>query len=406
MAPAGRAVLEDRLRDIQAITDAALSRLDDHELLAKLLQRTRAVLEADTAAVLLLDFSSGQLIATAAAGLEEEVRQGVRIPVGRGFAGRIAAERKPVILDHVDHTTVLNPILLAKGIRALMGVPLIAGGKVIGVLHVGSLTPREFTGDDVELLQLAADRAAAAVHSLMAQEDRMAAEALQRSLLPSALPVAEGAEMAMRYVPGEGVVGGDWYDVFTLPSGQLGVVIGDVTGSGLQAAVIMGRMRSALRAYALETSDPAKVLAKLDRKMQHFEPGAVATVGYAVFHPGLDRVDLCLAGHYPPVIASPGRRAHLADVPAGVLIGAAPGVQRQVTTLEISPGTLMCFYTDGLIERRDQSIDHGLARLCQAITAEPPEVACATVMAAMVDSEPARDDITLLIFRRPPPGTR
>jgi phosphoserine phosphatase RsbU/P len=406
IAPVGRTVLEDRLRDIQAITDAALSRLDDHELLAKLLQRTRAILEADTAAVLLLDFSSGQLVATAAAGLEEEVRQGVRIPVGRGFAGRIAAEHKPVILDHVDHTTVLNPILLAKGIRAMMGVPLIAGGKVIGVLHVGSLTPREFTGGDVELLQLAADRAAAAVHSLMAQEDRMAAEALQRSLLPSALPVAEGAEIAIRYVPGEGVVGGDWYDVFTLPSGQLGVVIGDVTGSGLQAAVIMGRMRSALRAYALETSDPGKVLAKLDRKMQHFEPGAVATVAYAVFHPGLDRVDLCLAGHYPPVIASPGRRAHLADVPAGVLIGAAPGVQRQVSTLEISPGTLMCFYTDGLIERRGQSIDHGLARLCQAINAEPPEAACATVMAAMVDSEPARDDIALLIFRRPPSGTR
>jgi phosphoserine phosphatase RsbU/P len=77
-----------------------------------------------------------------------------------------------------------------------------------------------------------------------------------------------------------------------------------------------------------------------------------------------------------------------------------------VTTLEVSPGTLMCFYTDGLIERRGQSIDHGLARLCQAITAEPPEAACATVMAAMVDSEPARDDIALLIFRRRPPGTR
>jgi transcriptional regulator with GAF, ATPase, and Fis domain len=115
ISPAGRTVLEDRLRDIQAITDAALSRLDDHELLAKLLQRTRAILEADTAAVLLLDFSSGQLIATAAAGLEEEVRPGVRIPVGRGLAGRIAAERHPVRLDHVEHTTVLNLILLAKG---------------------------------------------------------------------------------------------------------------------------------------------------------------------------------------------------------------------------------------------------------------------------------------------------
>src|ERR1051326_5393898 len=101
-----RAGLEDRLRDIQAINDAALSRLDDHDLLAELLERTRAILRTDTAAVLLLDFSSGELIATAAAGLEDEVRQGVRVPVGRGFAGRIAAEQKPVILDHVDHDTV------------------------------------------------------------------------------------------------------------------------------------------------------------------------------------------------------------------------------------------------------------------------------------------------------------
>jgi serine phosphatase RsbU (regulator of sigma subunit) len=399
-----RADLEDRLRDIQALTDAALSRLDDHDLLAELLERTRAILRADTAAVLLLDFSSGELIATAAAGLEEEVRQGVRIPVGRGFAGRIAAEHQPVILDHVDHNTVLNPVLWAKGIRTLMGVPLIAGGKVIGVLHIGSLTAREFTSEDLELLQLAAERAATAVQSLMAQEDRIAAAALQRSLLPSALPAVAGAQMAVRYVPGEGTVGGDWYDVFTLPSGQLCAVIGDVTGSGLPAAVIMGRVRSALRAYALDTADPAEVLCRLDRKMQHFEPGALATVAYAVFDPGLGRVHICSAGHYPPVIAAAGQPAELADVPPGLLIGAAPGAQRRVATIDISPGTLMCFYTDGLIERRGRPIDHGLALLCQAVTPQPPDAACAAVMAALVGNEPVRDDIALLMFWRQPPG--
>jgi len=403
---ASRADLEDRLRDIQVITDGALSRLDDHDLLAELLERTRAVLRADTAAVLLLDSSSGELIATAAAGLEEEVRQGVRVPVGQGFAGRIAAEQRPVILDHVDHDTVLNPILWAKGIRTLMGVPLIASGKVIGVLHVGSRTAREFTSEDVELLQLAADRAATAVQSLMAQGDRLAAAALQRSLLPSALPAADGAQLAVRYVPGEGTVGGDWYDVFTLPSGQLGVVIGGVTGSGLPAAVIMGRMRSALRAYALDTRDPAEVLRRLDRKMQHFEPGAVATVAYAVFDPGLDRVHICSAGHYPPVIAAAGRPAELADVPAGLLIGAARGARRRVATIDVSPGTLMCFYTDGLIERRGRPIDHGLGLLRRAVTAQPADVACAAVMAALVGSEPVRDDIAVLMFRRLPLGTR
>jgi phosphoserine phosphatase RsbU/P len=395
---------EARLRAIQSITDAALARLDDRELLVELLDRTREILRADTAAVLLLDFSSGQLIATAAAGLEEEVRQGVRIPVGRGFAGRIAADHQPVILDHVDHTTVLNPILWAKGIKSMMGVPMVAGGRVTGVMHVGSLLPRKFTGHDVELLQLAADRAAATVQSMAAKADRVAVEALQRSLVPAALPAVAGAEMAARYVPGSGVVGGDWYDVFTLPSGELCVVIGDVAGSGLPAAVIMGRMRSALRAYALETSDPAEVLGRLDRKIQHFEPDALATVIYAVFEPALDRVHVCLAGHFPPFIALPGQSAQLAPVAKGLMIGVSPAVRRQVTTVPILPGALLCFYTDGLVERPGQLIDDGLEQLRRAVVAQSPEAACAEVMGALVGNEPARDDIALLMMRCRPDG--
>jgi phosphoserine phosphatase RsbU/P len=211
---------EAMFRGIQPLADVALSRFDDWDLLTELLDRTREIFRADTAAVLLLDYSSGQLIATAAAGLEEEVSQGVRIPVGQGFAGRIAAGQKPVIQDHVDQTTVLNPILWDKGIQSMMGVPMMAGGRVIGVMHVGSLARRPFTSRDVELLQLAADGAAAAVRSMLARADRAAVTAVQRSLVSSALPVVAGTEMAARHVPGSGVVGGDWYDVFTLPSGN------------------------------------------------------------------------------------------------------------------------------------------------------------------------------------------
>src|ERR1700760_2320109 len=195
---------DDKLKDIRAITDAALSYLRSDELLTELLTRVKESLNADTAAVLLLDGSGRQLIATAASGLEEEVRQGVRIPVGQGFAGRIAAERRPVILDHVDHTNVLNPILLEKGIQSLVGVPLLVHGTVTGVLHVGTVHNRVFTTDDAALLQLAADRAALAVQSLRSREDRAATAALQRSLLPSALPVIGGVEIAARYVPGSG----------------------------------------------------------------------------------------------------------------------------------------------------------------------------------------------------------
>jgi phosphoserine phosphatase RsbU/P len=394
---------ERRLRDIQSITDAELHRLDDAELLTELVSRTREILHADTAAVLLLDYTSGYLTATAAAGLEEEVRQGVRIPVGRGFAGRIAAQQRPVILDRVDHTTVLNPILYAKGIESLMGVPLVAGGRVLGVMHVGSLTPRMFTAEDTSLLQLAADRAAAAVQSMTARTDRAAAVAMQRGLLPSALPDLGAAEIAARLIPGQGVIGGDWYDVFKLPSGELGLVIGDVAGSGLQAAVIMGRLRSALRAYALESADPAWVLSMLDRNVQHFEPDALATVMYAVVEPGLDRAHVSSAGHLPPAITMPGSTARLADIPPDLMIGVAPAAGRHTTTVKLPPGTLLCLCTDGLVERRGTPLDESLAQLCQVLPATSAELAAAEVMQAMVGSEPAQDDIALLIFRRRPP---
>ncbi|HEY1823555.1 MAG TPA: SpoIIE family protein phosphatase, partial [Trebonia sp.] len=229
------------------------------------------------------------------------------IPLGAGFAGRVAASREPVVLTTVDHHTVRNPLLVDRGIKSLLGVPLLAGGNVIGVLHVGSLSGRVFGPQEVQLLQLAADRAALALHSITSQDDALAAVALQRSLLPTALPAVPGLGLAARYVTGSGTVGGDWYDVFTLPDGRLGVVVGDVAGSGLDAAVIMGRMRSALRAYVLETADPGTALRMLDRKFQYFEPDAMATVLYGLYTPGTGEFVFSSAGHLPPVLAAPGQ---------------------------------------------------------------------------------------------------
>jgi signal transduction histidine kinase len=165
----------DRLQRLQTLTDAALSSLQLEELLATLLDRTRAILEVDTCAVLLRDPDSDELVARAAVGLEEEVERGVRIPVGRGFAGRVAAARRPVILDDVDHADVLNPILREKGVKSLLGVPMLARGEVVGVLHVGSLTPRKFTKEEAELLGLAAERAAVGVeHARLFEAERIA----------------------------------------------------------------------------------------------------------------------------------------------------------------------------------------------------------------------------------------
>ncbi len=409
--PGAEGLAADRLRGIESVMDAALSRLDEYALLSALVERVKEVLGADTAAVLLLDQSAQQLVATAASGIEEEVRQGVRVPLGAGFAGRVAASREPVILTRVDHTTVRNPLLVDRGIRSLLGVPLLVGGRVIGVLHVGSLSGRPFEQQDVELLQLAADRAALAVHSLMSQDDALAAVALQRSLLPTALPAVPGLGLAARYVTGSGAVGGDWYDVFVLPDGRLGVVVGDVAGSGLEAAVIMGRMRSALRAYVLETPDPATALRMLDRKIQYFEPNAMATVLYGLYTPGTGDFAVSSAGHLPPALAAPGGQAGLLSLRPDPPIGTADEPQRRSATFFIPPGALLCCYTDGLVERRGQVLDQGMDTLAATLgkliaagpgTATEPaaEDACAEIMRVLIGSTPAQDDVAVLVLSR------
>jgi phosphoserine phosphatase RsbU/P len=413
-----QAALADRLRDIEAVTDTALSRLNEQALLETLLDRVKKTLQADTAAVLLLDQSAGQLLAAAASGLEEEVTQGVRVTLGTGFAGRVAAARQPVILTEVNQHTVSNPLLVDRGIQSLLGVPLFAGGKVIGVLHVGSLSRREFSQEDVELLQLAGDRAALALRSMMAQDDAQAAVALHRSLLPAALPEVPGVDLAARYVTGSGNVGGDWYDVFVLPGGKVGIVVGDVAGSGLRAAVIMGRMRSALRAYVLEVEDPAIALRRLDRKIQYFEPNAMATVVYGLYEPGSGEFLASSAGHLPPVLAVPGDEAASSlAIPPDPPIGAADDPPRHSTARTIPPGGLLCCYTDGLVERRGKPLDDGIGTLAATMDAQVragasrrgrpvslADDACAAVMRALVGNTPARDDVAVLMAHRRPAG--
>jgi signal transduction histidine kinase len=170
-----------QLGRLQELTDAALGHLELEQLLNALLVRTKTLLDVDTCAILLLDIETNDLVARAAVGIEEEVEQGVRIPVGKGFAGRIAAERRPVVLRDVDHSDVENPLLREKGIKSLLGVPLLVHGDVVGVLHVGSLVPRDFTPRELELLQLAADRAAIAIeHARVFQAERAARTKLER----------------------------------------------------------------------------------------------------------------------------------------------------------------------------------------------------------------------------------
>jgi phosphoserine phosphatase RsbU/P len=393
--------IDERLRRIEAVTDTALSRLDVQDLLVELLARVKELLDVDTAAVMLLDPSTQELVSTAALGFEEEVVRGFRLRVGVGFAGRVAAERRPVQVEHVADIRIVSPILRRMGLESLLGVPLLVGDELMGVLHVGTLTRRRFSEEDARFLLMVADRIALATRARLTGLDRAAAVALQRSLLPSRLPPLPGLELAARYVPGhDSGLGGDWYDVFTLPSGWHCVVVGDVAGRGLRAAVVMGRLRSALRAYALECDDPAEVLSRLDRKAQHFEPGMMATALYAMIEPSGERMHVSVAGHPAPVLAVGPPPAEILDLPPDLPLGTGVDRPRRTTAVDVPAGALLLFFTDGLVERRSHTLGAGLRLLCETVLPGPPDDVCGDVMAKLIGTESPADDVAILAVRR------
>ena len=393
---------QDHLANFRAVTDSKLGRLDVEDLLIELLERVRSILDADTAAVLLLDNISGDLVARAACGIEEEVREGVRVPVGIGFAGRIARTKEPVRLDQVDSTTVANPILWEKGIRTMLGVPLQVGDELIGVLHVGRLHLHPFNDADAELLQVVAERLAGAIQARQLAVERVATALLERSLLPGRLPKCSGLEFATRYLTPEELVGGDWYDVFTVPSGELWMVTGDVAGHGIHAALVMGRVRSSLRSYALLGNDPAEVLKLTSRKVHHFEMETMVTAVCATSSFPYDEFRIASAGHPPPLLVPMDGPSYFADLQTGPPLGVQIEIARSSTVVPLPEGGAMVLYTDGLIERRGEILDEGMERLRRELRpdgADSAEAMCQRLTRAIV-KRGVQDDVAIMVVRR------
>jgi anti-sigma regulatory factor (Ser/Thr protein kinase)/GAF domain-containing protein len=385
------------------LSDPALSELGLEEFLDELLLRVREALTVDTVAILLHDPGSHELVARAAKGIEEEVERGVRIPVGQGFAGRIAAERVAVFVADVDHADILNPILREKGIQSLLGVPLVVEGALIGVLHVGSLVPRDFGQRDLAVLQVAAARAApgierARLFSELEREHRVAM-VLQRSLLPKRLIDVIGVTTAARYLPASDEVGGDWYDVFELARGRLGVAIGDVVGHGVRAAALMGQLRTALHAYAMEDYGPARTLELVDRFVQAMPDYAMATAAYAVLEPDTGEVQIASAGHLPPVVVSrDGGR--VVDVTPSAPLGAFSYGRVREHQLTLAPGETLVFYTDGLVERPGTPLNESIEELLAVLKgATSVDELCRRAVDTMVPAERLRDDVAIVAIQ-------
>jgi serine phosphatase RsbU (regulator of sigma subunit) len=285
-------------------------------------------------------------------------------------------------------------------------VPLVIEAAPVGVVRLALPPGRPFSTTERSLFQDAADRAALAIRraQLHEEEHRIAVE-LQRGLIPKRLPEVPGIEVAAAYeVAGLGVqVGGDWYDAFAMSNGRLGIVVGDVTGRGIHAASAMGQLRTLTRAFALAEDGertPGEALTLLNRHQLALGDEHLFTVIYAILDPAQGTISWANGGHPPPLL----RRA---DGECGYLEGSngLMGVEDDVyeTFREpVAPGSAIVLYTDGLIERRGESLDIGLERLAAATLDGPedPETLCQHILVRLLEAPDERyDDVTAVVAR-------
>ena len=366
--------IAERLSKLQTLT-SAMETLALDELLPELSSRLAELFEAEVA--------------------EVEISGGIERPVVvRALAGQVGrvgggADELPAV--EVDRWRE---------------APLVIEGARVGSLRLAPPAGRVFSSAERSLLQDAADRAALAIRraQLHEEEHRIAVE-LQRGLIPKSLPEVHGVEVAAAYeVAGLGVqVGGDWYDAFALPDGRLGVVVGDVTGRGIRAASAMGQLRTLTRAFALAEGGhrtPGRALTMLNRHQLALGDDHLFTIVYAVIDPKRRMIAWANGGHPPPLLRrADGSCLYLEN--ANGLMGVEEAVY-ETHEEPLLPGSAIVLCTDGLIERRGESLDVGLERLHSAVSAGPddPRALCDHVVARLLEPAAERyDDVTAVVAR-------
>jgi PAS domain S-box-containing protein len=389
---------------LQSVTDVALRHLTLEDLLREVLVRIRETIEVDACGILLIggaDRRGKEAVASGAAITPEgRTEVGVRIPVARDVSRRIAGAGSVVAIEEVHDPLIVHPLLKDSGIVSLAAAPLAVEGRLHGVLQIASTTKRRFTNQDKGLLQLIADRAALAIeHARLYEREHGIVETLQRALLPTRLPQLPGLQVAARYLPGGmgADVGGDWYDVFPLSDGRIGVAIGDVAGHGLRAAALMGQLRNSLRAYAIEGHGPAAVVDRLNRLVRDLEQGWMATLLYMVLAPDESEICFANAGHMPALALEMGD-ARFIEVDRGPPLGVGQDGQYVEVVEKVQPGSTLIVYTDGLVEEPGVSLDVSLAAMASHALAGPddPDALCDHLVRHQVGEGQPRDDVAFV----------
>lgn len=297
------------------------------------------------------------------------------------------------------------------GTHSMVALSLSTDKDSVGGLLLSYDRQQLFDAEQRWLLSALAAQVTQALRSGLAhQVQHSTGEQLQRSLMPRSLPDLPGLALGSHYRPGglNADVGGDWYDVIVLPDGSTALVLGDVTGKGVAAAVVMSEMRAALRAYAVLDPSPAAVLSCMDALVAA-QPGddQLLTLAYGLVSPDRSSLRVALAGQPPPLVVTPDEPVEVLADAHGPALGMAAGPWTE-TTVSLSPGRVVLFYSDGLVESRSRDLDDGIRQLStyvEEITARrrQPRELCARLAQLMTDDH-SDDDVTLLAVATAPAG--
>ncbi|MDE3131294.1 MAG: SpoIIE family protein phosphatase [Acidobacteriota bacterium] len=391
------------VRTLQILSDAAMTHLDIDELAGALVERSAELFGAGAAALLLRDEKLPGLHVRARAGALRLQLEGERVRVGEKLLGEIAATLGGAILQarNLDAEDRAGAGL-GENLRSLLVVPLLSAGELMGLLLLAAEDENHFDQRDLELLTLAAERMALAVdHAQRYADGRLLVETLQRSLLPERLPVHPRMQVAARYMPA-GVapqVGGDWYDAVELDANRTAVMIGDVVGHGIRAAITMSELRNALRAFAVEGHSPEEALRQLDRVVHATRgPGMVATVLFVLIDAAEGTVTLARAGHPPPALRAVDGSVRFLETARTLPLGVDPDEVPSQEVYPIGSGETLLLFTDGLVERRGEPITDSFDRLLDALAQAPAEVdmLCEHVLQRTAVEDGRDDDVAVL----------
>lgn len=401
-----------RNEELSALTSlsAQLSRtLNVREVMDTIVDQACAILHADAGAVFLLDERNDTLRARATRNVGPGFHRRVRGRLGQGIIGEVALTGAPTYVEDINTAPGVDCAELhsGEGLCSMLCVPLSVGGRGIGVLSLYTRACHHWTGDDVSLLMSIAGQGASALQNARNYQDqRGIAELVQRNLMPHMELGREDIEVGHRYLPAK-KVGGDYYDLFHLRDGGLAVLMADVAGKSVQAAVHTAKGKYFIRALGYDSPSPADVLCRANALI--YTDTAVESfisVFYAVMEPGRAALTFCNAGHPPPLlIHADGSMDELGQ--PDILLGVLPEPAFTEHTVALRPGDILVLTTDGVTEARSSSAGlYGQDGLRACLTAHaglhPQALANAIVEDVQKFSDTAvRDDIAVLVLRIP-----